>query len=191
VGLNQTSNADKNDASRQADFFIICQKCKTSCCNGARPPITLKRKAIIENYLKKNGVGAKNNFETNVYTFPKETSDNYCVFFEINTLKCRIHPVKPESCVAGPITFDINMKTGKIEWFLKMEKICRLADALFKNEEALRDHLISAKRELLQLVQDLDAKPLKAILKIDELDTFKIGEDSLSLEILSKLENTV
>lgn len=98
--------------------------------------------------------------------------------------------MKPETCVAGPITFDINMKTGKIEWFLKMEKICRLADALFKNEEALRGHLISAKRELLQLVQDLDAKPLKAILKIDELDTFKIGEDSLSLEILSKLENS-
>jgi hypothetical protein len=98
--------------------------------------------------------------------------------------------VKPETCVAGPITFDINTETGKIEWFLKMEKICPLAGILYRDQETLNKHLKSAKRELLQLVRDLEAESLRAILKIEEPDTFKIDEDKLDKEVLSKLETT-
>jgi Fe-S-cluster containining protein len=174
---------------RQANFFNVCEKCPTSCCVGARPPLTSKRKAIINNYLKATSLAIENTFEEkNIYTFPKETEGNQCVFLNKNTKKCRIHSAKPETCVAGPITFDINVQTGKIEWFLKTEKICPLAGALYRNKSMLQSHLESARKELLRLVTDLDAEALHAILKIEEPDTFKIGEEDLNPEILAKLK---
>jgi hypothetical protein len=48
--------------------------------------------------------------------------------------------------------------------------------------------LQSAKKEILALVRDLDAASLKAILKKDEPETFKIDEDTIDGEILDKLE---
>jgi len=178
----------RGEQSRQANFFNVCGNCPLSCCVEARPPVTSKRKTIIENYLKVTGLAIENAFEEkNTYTFPRETEGNKCVFLDKNTKKCRIHLVKPETCVAGPITFDINLKTGKIEWLLKTEKICPLAGALYKNKSMLQSHLESARRELLKLVNDLDAEALQAILKIEEPDTFKIGEDDLNPEVLAKL----
>jgi len=130
-------------------------------------------------------------FEKSLYTFPKQSKDGYCTFFDKDTGKCRIHPVKPETCVAGPITFDINLKTGRIEWWLKREKICPLAGVLYENKEALLSHAKSAKMELLTLVRNLNSEELSAILKIEEPDTFKIGEDRLRPEILSKLKTSL
>jgi len=98
-----------------------------------------------------------------------------------------VHSVKPETCVAGPVTFYINLQTGKIEWFLKSERICSLAGVLYKDKEALERHLSLAKKELQRLVRELDAEALCAILKIEEPETFKIGEDSLNPEVLGKL----
>jgi len=174
---------------RQANFFNVCENCPISCCAGARPPVTSKRKMTIKNYLKAKGLTIENAFdEKGVYTFPRETEANQCVFLDKNTKKCRIHQVKPETCVAGPVTFDINLKTGKIEWFLKTEKICPLARELYRNKSELQSHLKSARRELLKLVHDLDAEALQAILKIEEPDTFKIGEEDLNPEVLTKLK---
>jgi hypothetical protein len=89
--------------------------------------------------------------------------------------------------VAGPITFDINMKSQKIEWYLKKEEICALAGAMHKNREELRKHLESAKKEILTLIRELDSEALKAILKIEEPETFKIDDDILEKTILDKL----
>jgi len=181
-----------SELPRQADFFNVCEHCPMSCCVGARPPVTPNRKRVIENYLKTIVFTMENVFEEmNDYTFPRETEGNQCVFLEKNTGRCRIHAVKPETCVAGPITFDINLQTGKIEWFLKMEKICPLAGLLFKNKSGLQSHLESARRELLKLVHDLDAEALHAILKIEEPDTFKIGEDDIDLKTVAKLKQVV
>jgi Fe-S-cluster containining protein len=111
------------------------------------------------------------------YVFPNETDEGFCIFHDKSTRKCRIHSVKPETCVAGPITFDINKKTGKIEWFIKMDKICGLAGIVYRDEGLLCAHLENAKRELLRLVDELGCEELRAILKKDEPETFKIGED--------------
>jgi len=175
---------------RQANFFNICENCSVSCCVRARPPITPKRKTIIENYLKATGLAIENAFEEkNTYLFPRETEGNQCIFLDKTTKKCQIHPVKPETCVAGPITFDINLKKGEVEWLLKTEKICPLAGVLYKNKWKLQSHLESARKELLKLVNDLDAEALRAILKIEEPETFKIREDNLSPEVLAKLNS--
>jgi len=175
---------------RQANFFNVCEKCPMSCCVRARPPVTSKRKMKIENYLKTTGLTIENAFEEkNTYMFPRETEGNQCIFLDKTTKKCRIHLVKPETCVAGPVTFDINLKTGEIEWLLKTEKICPLAGELYKNKWELQSHLESARRELLRLMNELDAEALQAVLKIEEPDTFKIGEDDLNPEVLTKLNS--
>jgi len=133
----------------------------------------------------------KNPFIKNVYSFPTETEGNRCIFLDKNTKKCMIHSVKPETCVAGPVTFDINLKTGRIEWFLKTERICTLAGALLKDKRMLKGHLESARKELLKLVHDLDATALCAILKIEEPGTFKIGEEDFDTKVLVKLKPSI
>jgi len=174
---------------RQTNFFHVCNTCGARCCVEARPPITTKRKAIINNYLKVTATPITNAFEEkNSYTSPRETEGNKCIFLNKKTKKCQIHRVKPETCVAGPITFNINLEKGKIEWFLKTEKICPLAGDLYRNKSELQNHLESARRELLKLMQNLDAQALHAILKIEEPDTLKIGEEDLNPEILAKLK---
>lgn len=176
------------EGARQRDFFDVCGKCRISCCQNARPPTTIERRKTIEAFLKRQGFNAENLFEQSAYTFPKEDAEGYCVFYDKKTRKCQIHPVKPETCVAGPITFDVNTKTGMVEWYLKMEKICPLAGAMYKNKAVLERHLESAKREIRRLLRELDDEALRAILRIEEPETFKIGEEKAEKEVLRKLK---
>ena len=123
--------------------------------------------------------------------FPRETETGYCIFFDKTTSKCRVHQVKPETCVAGPLTFDINHKARKIEWFLKTEKTCLLVDVLKRDKAALEKYIESAKREILRLVHDLDPLALRAILTIEEPCTFKIGEDDLDSKVIAKVMHAI
>ena len=166
-------------STRQNDFFGVCSHCTvaSSCCWGTRPPITRRRRKTIEAYLKKNGIAVADGFVEADYVFPRENPEGRCVFFNIETAKCLIHPVKPETCVAGPITFDINKQSGSVEWYIKKESICPLAGIVFKDKQMLGLRLKIAKRELLTLIDALSPKELEAILKKDEPDTFKIDED--------------
>ncbi|MGQ9507552.1 MAG: YkgJ family cysteine cluster protein [Candidatus Bathycorpusculaceae bacterium] len=174
-------------SQREEDFFNVCANCKISCCQNARPPITSERKKIIEEYLKEQKIPIQNPFTKTMYTFPREDMEGYCIFYDKQTRKCKIHPVKPETCVAGPITFDINKQTRKIEWYLKMEKICHLARVLHKNGEMFKKHLESAKKEIHELVHGLEPEALRAVLKIEEPETFKIDEDTIENHVLNKL----
>jgi Fe-S-cluster containining protein len=129
----------------------------------------------------------KNAFAKEEYVFPRLDTDGYCVFHDKKTRKCLVHPVKPETCVAGPITFDVNTKTGNIEWFVKMEKICPLAGRVYQNESAMKKHVESAKREISRLVKELDSQDLRAVLKRDEPETFKIDEGKVDVRVLEKV----
>ncbi len=174
---------------RQNNFFDTCSQCKTNydCCHSTRPPITPRRRKTIEEYLKDHKIPIENPFAQTDYLFRKEKTDGYCIFQDENTKKCLIHPVKPETCVAGPVTFDINKQSQKIEWYLKTEKLCPLSGAMHKNKEALQKHLATAKREINKLVDELDPEELKGILRIEEPETFKIDEDPLKKETLDRL----
>jgi len=173
---------------RQAYFYDVCRTCPNGCCIGARPPRTLGRRRVILDFLQQNGVTVDIPFENGAYTFPRETDDGCCIFLDKTAKKCLIHSVKHETCVAGPITFDINAETGKLEWFLKTTKICSLAGFLYENRESNSKHEKSAKREIRRLVEELDAEELRAILAIDEPDTVKVGEDDVAPEVLAKLK---
>lgn len=177
----------QKEGERQKNFFDICGSCRINCCWDARPPITMEREKIILEYLEIHGINIDNPFVHAEYTFPRETADGYCIFYDKNTRKCIVHPVKPETCVAGPITFDINAKTGKIEWYLKMEKICPLAGIMHRDKALLEKHFENARKEILQLVRLLSPEALRVILKREEPDTFKIGEEEIEREILDKL----
>jgi hypothetical protein len=179
----------QKEGERQSNFFDVCGRCSVSCCKSARPPLTFRRRQIIEEYLKEQKFNVENPFTQEAYAFPREDAEGYCIFYDKKTKKCQIHAVKPETCTAGPITFDINVKNKKIEWYVKMEKICQLAGAIGKNNKTFEKHLESAKREILKLVSDLDSESLRAILKIEEPETFKIGKDNVGNDILDKLSS--
>jgi Fe-S-cluster containining protein len=157
------------------------------CCQGANPPLSENRKKIITDYLLKNHVAISGLFVEDEYSHPSADSEEYCAFFNKKTGKCSVHPVKPETCVAGPITFDINLKTKKVEWFLKKANICAFAQKLFEDKDRFNEHLKAAQPELMRLISELDRKALGAIMKIPEPETFKVAENDLPKETKSKL----
>ncbi len=138
-------------------------------------------------FLKNRGLSAKNAFAEHEYVYPRVKADGYCIFHNIKTRECNIHPVKPETCVAGPITFDVNTESGKIELHIKMKKICLLAGVVYKDKALLRQHLKPAKQEILKLLNELSSKELKAILKKEEPETFKIAEEPAEKSVLIKM----
>jgi hypothetical protein len=172
--------------ARQANFIKICERCRSKCCYHARPPLTKLRAETISRYLKERG-GEAFLGRGERYSHPEERDDGYCTLFDPASGLCRVHPVKPETCVAGPVTFDINLEAGKIEWYLKAEKICPLAGELARDDASLSKHLEAAKREIMRLVDGLEGCELLAILEIEEEETFKIGEDPLPERVLKKL----
>ena len=149
--------------------------------------MTSERKKIIENYLKKNGATFHHPFTRTSYSFPSVDAMGFCVFYDKQTKQCLVHHVKPETCRAGPVTFDINCRTQKVEWHLKKAEICELAKKLYENDVQFKEHLNVAKKELSRLICGLDSDDLRAILKIEEPQTFKIGEEELPKEVGSKL----
>jgi hypothetical protein len=149
--------------------------------------LTAERKRVLKDYLKNLGNATMQLFTCSDYSFPAVDAAGFCVFYKQETKKCLVHQVKPETCRAGPITFDINCHTRKVEWFLKKKELCLFAGELFQAPERLADHIKTAKEEITRLICKLDSESLQAILKIDEPQTFKIGEDPLPREVLEKL----
>jgi Fe-S-cluster containining protein len=172
---------------RKTCAFEVCCTCKSICCQDAKPPLTLKRQKIIKDYLKKQKIRIEKPFSREHYSFPSVDKLGFCLFYDKKTGKCLVHEVKPETCRAGPVTFDINCQTGKVKWYLKKPEICALVGEMGENPVLLREHFEVARQELLRLICELNAEALRALLKIEEPETVKIGEDDLPKEVLEKL----
>ena len=170
--------------------FDVCSNCKLSCCVDANPPLTTQREKTIENYLKNEKISFKRPFVREEYSHPASDADGVCVFFSKKTGECIVHAVKPETCKAGPVTFDINLTTRKIEWFLKKVSICRFAPKLREKQVQFSEHFEVAKEEITRLICNLETEELLAILKISEPETIKIGENELPRAIIHKLRIT-
>ncbi|MCS7118828.1 MAG: YkgJ family cysteine cluster protein [Archaeoglobaceae archaeon] len=155
------------------DFVEICSECGGKCCRDANPPISRRRLEI----LLKNGVKVdKIAFEK--YMHPKTKEDGFCIFLDNG--KCSIHEIKPETCVAGPFTFDL--KGDVLEIFLKKEDICPLVTYLKRDKRAYKEQFKRAVASIVQLILDLDKESLEEILKIEEVETVKVAEIKLSYE---------
>ena len=173
------------ETAKQTDFISVCRDCRSKCCNGARPPLSTTRALILSQYLSEKGSNLSLHFRS--YSHPEEDSDGYCTLFDREEGLCRAQAVKPETCIAGPVTFDINRPNGMVEWYLKQEKICHLAGVMAGSPTMLAKHLDIAKEEIMRLIEELPRNELLAVLKIEEEDTYKIGEDPLPKSVALKL----
>lgn len=126
-------------------------------------------------------------FTKQAYSYASVDETVLCIFNSKQTKRCTVHSVKPETCRAGPITFDINTKNKKLEYFLKKSEICAYAGELYKNKTSFNDHFEVAKKEIKRLVKELDADELRALMKIEEPQTFKVGEEDLPAKVVRKL----
>ncbi len=168
--------------------YDVCSNCKIICCQDAKPPLSSNRKKIIQEHIKNKKMNIAEPFTTEAYSYPSVDKELLCVFNDKKTKKCMIHSVKPETCVAGPITFDINLRKGVLEFFLKKAEICAYAGVLFKDKPALKEHFKVAREQIVELIKQLSAEELIALTKIEEPQTFKFCEEPLPVEVLRKLD---
>jgi hypothetical protein len=145
-----------------------CSECHLDggCCFEARPPLSQERIDI----LLKNGV------EFAGYKRLCLKQDGFCVLFQNG--KCSIHSIKPETCVAGPFTFDIKDKVLQI--FLKRESICPMVRFLKANRKAYDGLFETSVENIMHLVNSVPASEMAEILKIEEPETDLVAEIQLS-----------
>jgi Fe-S-cluster containining protein len=177
------------DNNGETYSYDVCINCKTTCCQDAKPPLSDERKKILTQYLQEHGLNLDNPFSTEGgYTFPSVDKDDVCVFYDRKTKHCIVHPVKPETCVSSPITFDINFHTGMVEFYLKKAVICEYVGVLLHDKPALKQLFLVAHDKIVELIKQLSADELRTICEIEEPDTFKYCQEPLPMEVARKLD---
>jgi Fe-S-cluster containining protein len=98
--------------------------------------------------------------------------DGFCVLFRDG--KCSIHDIKPETCVAGPFTFDI--KGDMLQIFLKRESICPMVRFLRANRKAYDALFETSVEKIMDLIRSVPEEEMAQILQIDEPQTDLVAE---------------
>jgi len=111
-------------------------------------------------------------FARNGYRYVRTRKDGTCILSKGG--KCSIHAIKPETCIAGPFTFDVSGDVIGI--FLKYESICPLVRLLKEVPEAYNQQYACAVRSITRLVSNLAEDELAAICRIEEPETEKVAE---------------
>lgn len=148
-------------------FSRICERCGARCCYEAHPPLTEERIRRICTCTN-----LTNRIEQNGYRRLCVRQDGFCIM--LDHTRCLINTEKPETCRAGPFTFDIH--NGKLEIYLKKESICPLVGHLKYYPEAYRHQYEHAVRYITHLIQSLPPPELSEVLKIEEPETEKVAE---------------
>lgn len=141
----------------------VCAACGGRCCYHANPPITAEREGI----LRSKDV-SESDFENTGYRRLRSREDGGCMLLNEQNM-CRMHSQKPETCVAGPFTFDF--RDDAIEIYLKRESICPLVAVLKQDQEAYRQQYDEAVQRIVRLVAFLPEDELEAVCRIEEPDT--------------------
>jgi Fe-S-cluster containining protein len=145
----------------------ICLNCGGHCCDDAHPPVSSSCYELL------TGAGVSpDKFEFTGYTRLRTGENGKCILSENG--KCRIHAVKPETCRAGPFTFDVN--GDQIGIYLKHESTCPIVKLLKEDSEVYRQQYVLAVQSITHLVQNLTADEIHAICQIDEPETEKVSE---------------
>jgi len=146
-----------------------CDDCHLAggCCFEARPPLSQKRIDI----LMENGVSA-DAIEFVGYKRLCLKQDGFCVLFRDG--KCSIHDIKPETCVAGPFTFDI--EDDMLQIFLKRESICPMVRFLRANRKAYDALFETSVEKIMDLIRSVPEEEMAQILQIDEPQTDLVAE---------------
>jgi Fe-S-cluster containining protein len=145
----------------------ICLDCGGYCCYEAHPPVSSSC------FERLNGAGVSpDDFEFAGYTRLRTKENGECVLSENG--KCRIHAFKPETCRAGPFTFDVH--GDRIVMYLKQETICPVVRLLKESPDAYRQQYALAVQSITHLVQNLTEDEISVICQIDEPETEKVAE---------------
>jgi len=146
-----------------------CDDCHLAggCCFEARPPLSQKRIDM----LMENGVSA-DAIEFVGYKRLCLKQDGFCVLFRDG--KCSIHDIKPETCVAGPFTFDI--EGDMLQIFLKRESICPMVRFLRANRKAYDALFETSVEKIMDLIRSVPEEEMAQILQIDEPQTDLVAE---------------
>ncbi|OPX73040.1 MAG: Flagellin N-methylase [Methanoregulaceae archaeon PtaU1.Bin059] len=145
----------------------ICAGCGGKCCHEAHPPLSPAR---IEEF-RARGV-PPSVIEFVGYTRMKSHDNGMCIMCSGG--KCRVHAFKPETCVAGPFTFEVQDHTLRL--FLKHETICPLVPYLKADADAYATQFRMAVKSLMVLVRSLPAQELDVINRIPEPETELVAE---------------
>ena len=140
----------------------ICGSCGGHCCNGACPPLSDERIRIILSHGR-----FADRIEKEGYRRIRTKENGECSMF--NDGRCAIHAFKPETCIAGPFTFDVTEDSLRI--FLKTESICPLVPHLKANREMYEMQYSRAVGNISRLVASLPDDELRVISAIPEPDT--------------------
>lgn len=145
----------------------ICAACGGVCCREAHPPLSGERvRALLDAGVARDAI------EFAGYLRLGCREDGMCVLFSGG--KCQAHAVKPETCLAGPFTFDVSGHTIRI--FLKRESICPLAACLRRDPAWYESQYRTAAERLTRLVRLLPRGELAAIAAIPEPETDLVAE---------------
>ncbi|MDD3975480.1 MAG: YkgJ family cysteine cluster protein, partial [Methanothrix soehngenii] len=121
--------------------------------------------------LMENGVSA-DAIEFVGYKRLRLRQDGFCVLFRDG--KCSIHDIKPETCVAGPFTFDI--EGDMLQIFLKRESICPMVRFLRANRKAYDALFETSVEKIMDLIRSVPEEEMAQILQIDEPQTDLVAE---------------
>jgi Uncharacterised protein family (UPF0153). len=148
-------------------FSRICEQCGGLCCRNAHPPLTDER-------IRRMGActDLTGRIEQNGYRRLRVREDGFCIMLDHS--RCMINGEKPETCRAGPFTFDI--REGVLEIYLKKETICPLVGHLKYYPEAYRHQYEHAVEHIIRLVRALSPQELAEICRVDEPETEKVAE---------------
>lgn len=145
----------------------ICMECGGHCCDDAHPPV------IADRYEELTSAGISPDvFEDCGYRRLKTHSDGTCILMKDH--KCTCHAIKPETCRAGPFTFDVD--GGTIRIFLKQARICPIVPLLKSEPEAYRQQYEQAITHITRLVGGLSEDEIREINRIDEPETDLVAE---------------
>ena len=157
------------DEELKRSLSRACDECHLAggCCFEARPPLSLRRIEI----LMENGV-SPDAVEFAGYKRLRLGEDGFCVLFRDG--KCSIHDIKPETCVAGPFTFDI--EDDMLQIFLKRESICPMVRFLRANRKAYDALFETSVEKIMDLIRSVPEEEMAQILQIDEPQTDLVAE---------------
>jgi len=145
----------------------ICACCGARCCREARPPLSPRRIAL----LLEKGV-SPGDIEYAGYYRIRAREDGLCAMCSGG--RCRIHGYKPETCRAGPFTFDV--EGGTVRVYLKHDSLCPLVPALKADPERYGEQFRAAVGNILALARSLPPDELAVISAIPEPDCDLVAE---------------
>jgi Fe-S-cluster containining protein len=142
-------------------------RCGGYCCVDAHPPVS---RSCCQR-LTAAGL-SPDLFEDKGYKRLKAKENGVCILSKDG--KCVIHAIKPETCRAGPFTFDV--KDNVIEIYLKLSCICPLVTLLKETPGAYQLQYDLAVKSITHLVSNLTQDEINAICRVDEPETEKVSE---------------